>query len=217
MRTKRQQKKTSTEGKCATKRLRVKTGDEKHEERVHGDRWEGKNARKKVGEWYGSSGANQSKIKCIYIFRWALLVSLSNYFISIFHLHAAQSKSSRPWGKFLRLPSHHYFITFPLVPLWLSAPCSFPYPGHYHKLFGHLHLFSISRFCDCLSPCFMHMMILPHMCPECECTCVSALKGSLLMPFQPPGFMHCVVLAKAVCVCQCALCVCVPRLLNLSN
>lgn len=90
----------------------------------NGNWWEGKNGRNKVGEWYGSSGANQSKIKCIYIFRWALLVSLSNYFISIFHLHAVQSKSSRPWGKFLSLPPHHYFIAFTLVPLWLSTPCS---------------------------------------------------------------------------------------------
>lgn len=100
----------------------------------------------KVGEWYGSSGANQSKIKCIYIFRWALLVSLSNYFISIFHLHAVKSKSSRPWGKFLSLPlltvtwSHSHLSLSDS----LTLAAAFRYPGHYHTLFVHSQLFSIS-------------------------------------------------------------------------
>lgn len=161
--------------------------------------------RKKVGaleagEWYGSSGANQSKIKCIYIFRWALLVCLSNYFISIFHLHAAQSKSTSPWANpacvcvcvcQYVLP-HHYFITlgpFSLV-RWLSNPCGFlPLSGSLPYAF--LSARTCSPYlplalCSCfLMPCFMHPPIQPHMCPEKMCA-----KGSLLMPLWAPCFMH---------------------------
>lgn len=162
--------------------------------------------RKKVGalearEWYGSSGANQSKIKCIYIFRWALLVSLSNYFISIFHLHAAQSESTKPWANpacvcEYVLP-HHYFITlgpFSLV-RWLSNPRgSLPLSGSLPYPFLSVRTCSpylpLALCSCCLMPCFMHPPMQPHMCPENMCAERFTLNAPLIAmfyAFRRPG------------------------------
>jgi len=65
----------------------------------------------------------------------------------------------------------------------------------------------------CLSPCFMHARILPHLCAEI-CVCVSVwvcmCKSSLLMPRLTLCFMHCVVQGKtSECMSVSSVCVCV--------
>lgn len=150
-----------------------------------------------VGEWYGSSGANQSKIKCIYIFRWVLRVSLSNYFISIFHLHAVQSKSISPWGKFPSLPPHRYFYRTHTCPSPTLLTSQLPFIMWVITI----HFLSI---CTCSpylrllpAPAVSHHVLCIrgycHMCPKmCVCACVqrfiaNALSTAMFYGFCCPG------------------------------